>query len=188
MDQFYWGHENFNILLVIHSRFIDCAGDAIGSDVTGGVFRLESRNQEINLGDAVGDSVLIDIEDSKVEGTKQYALHFANHAAMNQLTVRVENTFLGNAQGPAIVGFDQDATTRDVEIDLGGGKAMSGGGNCIVNASNLALEATGYEISAASNWWGSAKGLSQAQLSLTNGMFHASTSLSSTPRACKVAH
>ncbi len=188
MDQFSWGHENFNILRVIHSRFSDCAGDAIGSDVTGGVFRLQSRNQEINLGDAVGDSVLIDIEDSKVEGTKQYALHFANHAAMNQLSVRVENTLLGNAQGPAIVGFDQDATTRDVEIDLGGGKALSGGGNCIVIASNLALEATGYEISAASNWWGSAKGLSQAKLSLTNGMLHASRSLSSPPQACKVRH
>jgi hypothetical protein len=188
MDQFSWGHENFNILRVIHSRISDCAGDAIGSDVTGGVFQLQSRNQEINLGDAVGDSVLIDIEDSKIEGTKQYALHFANHAAMNQLTIRVENTFLGNAQGPAIVGFDQDAATRDVEIDLGGGKAMSGGGNCILGASNLALEVTGYEAFAASNWWGSAKGLSLAKSSLTNGTFHASNSLSSPPPACKAVH
>ena len=63
--------------------------------MTGGCFQLESRNARNQLGDAVGDSVLIDIEDSKMEGTKQYALHFANHATMKQLTVRVENTFLG---------------------------------------------------------------------------------------------
>ena len=186
MDQFSWGHENFNILRVFRSRISDCAGDAIGSDVTGGVFRLQSRSQEIDLGDAVGDSVLIDIESSKIEGTKQYVLHFANHAAMNQLAIRVEDTLLGNAQGPAIVGFDQDAATRDVEIDLGGGKAMSGGGNCILGASSeLALEVTGYEAFAASNWWGSIKGLSQAKSSLTNSTLHAPTWLSAPPSACR---
>jgi hypothetical protein len=102
--------------------------------------------------DGVGDSLWMDIENSTISRTQQYALHFTNQTAMNELQIKIEKTQFSNAQGPAIVAFDQNGSTKHAEIDLGGGGPDSPGANCITGGSNLAIEVTGYDVSAKSNW------------------------------------
>src|SRR5277367_2755043 len=80
MDQYSWGHQTVNNFRMINSRFYDCAGDGIGSDVNGGIYKfsspLDKVAESLDLGDGAGDSLSIDIENSTIKGTRQYALHF----------------------------------------------------------------------------------------------------------------
>jgi hypothetical protein len=174
---------------MINSRFYDCAGDGIGSDVNGGFYRFGSSSDKdakgMDLGDGAGDSLSIDIENSTIEGTQQYALHFTNHVAMSDLTVRVENSRLSGAKGPATIAFDQDGSTQHADIDLGGTGASSPGGNCIIDGTNLAVEVTGYDALARSNWWGRAEGPLAVEISVTDGKLFTPPVLKSRPPACK---
>ena len=74
MDQYSWGHRNVNNLRIINSHFADCRGDGIGSDVTGGTYAYggpEAKSGSMDLGDGEGDAVSIDVESSRIEGTRQ---------------------------------------------------------------------------------------------------------------------
>lgn len=187
MDQYSWGHRNVNNLRIINSRFADCRGDGIGSDVTGGAYtygRPGGKGRSMDLGDGVGDAVSIDVENSSIDGTGQYALHFANHAAMSDLKVRVESSRLSGAKGAAAVAFDQDGSTERVGIDLGGKVGGSSGGNCIVAGAGLAAEVTGYDVLAKSNWWGRAGGPAAGKISVTNGHLDTSPALHARPSSC----
>jgi hypothetical protein len=188
MDQNSWGHQNVNNLRIINSRFYDCAGDGIGSVVTGARITLRDpldTVKTLDFGDGVGDSISIDIENSTVDGTQQYALHFTNHTAMNDLEIRVKSSQLSNVKGPAIVAIDQDAATQHADIDLGGGGADGLSANCIIGASHLAAEVSGYDVFAGSNWWGQVAGPSQTQISVSNGNLYSRPVLRSRPPACK---
>jgi len=189
MDQFSWGHQTVNNLRMINSRFYDCAGDGIGSDVNGGIYSsswsLDKAAKSLDLGDGAGDSLSIDIENSTIEGTQQYALHFTNHVAMGDLSIRVRNSRLSGARGPATIAFDQDGSTQHADIDLGGTGASSPGDNCIIGGTNLAAEVTGYEVNARSNWWGRAAGPSTGEISVTNGQLNSAPVLQSRTSACK---
>lgn len=191
MDQYSWGHQTVNNLRMLNSRFYDCAGDGIGADVNGGIYKFGSSSgaeaKGLDLGDGVGDSLSIDIENSVIEGSQQYALHFTNHVAMNDLAIRVANSRLSGARGPATVAFDQDGTTQHADIDLGGTGAGSPGENCIIGGANLAAEVTGYDVTARSNWWGSAAGPVAAMISVTDGKLHSEPPLNSPPPACRNA-
>jgi hypothetical protein len=187
MDQYSWGHRNVNNLRIIDSRFADCHGDGIGSDVTGGAYaygRLGAKGRSMDLGDGEGDAVSIEVENSRIDGTGQYGLHFANHAAMADLKVRVENSRLSGAMGAAAVAFDQDGSTEHADIDLGGKEGGSSGGNCILAGAGLAAEATGYDVLAKSDWWGRAGGPTARKLSISNGHLHTSPVLRSRPSSC----
>ena len=48
--------------------------------------------------------------------------------------------------------------TTSAQIDLGGGTLGSAGRNCIFGGAIYNLEATGYNVSAEHNWWGTASG------------------------------
>jgi hypothetical protein len=184
MDQYSWGHRNVNNLRVVDSRFSDCYGDGIGSDVTGGTYAYggpEAKSGSMDLGDGEGDAVSIDVESSRIEGTRQYALHFANHAAMSDLKIRVANSRLSGAAGAAVVAVDQDGSTQHADIDLGGKQAP--GQNCIVAGAGLAAEVTGYDVLAKSNWWGRA-GVPGRQVSVTAGQLYASPALRAAPPSC----
>jgi hypothetical protein len=180
MDESSHGHQNVSNFRMIHSHFFDCAGDGIGAIVHGAKLSLPPSlglgTQAIDFGDGVGDSLSIDIEDSTIMGTQQDALHFANQSAMKELTIRVENSQLGDAQGPAVIALDQNGSTDQAEIDLGG--------NCIVRAANLAVEVTGYDASAKSNWWGGADGPLPAKISATDGNLDLAPVLRVPPRVC----
>ena len=187
MDQYSWGHRNVNNLRIINSRFSDCYGDGLGSDVTGGAYaygRPGAKGRSMDLGDGEGDAISIDVENSRVDGTRQYALHFANHAALADLKIRVENSRLSGAKGAAAVAFDQDGSTEHADIDLGGKEGGSSGGNCILAGSGLAAEVTGYDVLAKSDWWGRAGGPAARQVSVTNGHLYTSPALRSRPSSC----
>jgi hypothetical protein len=190
MDQYSWGHQTVNNFRMINSRFYDCAGDGIGSNVTGGVYKMRwapGKDGGMDLGDAVGDSQSIDIENSRIEKTQQYALHFSSHAAMNEVSIRVRNSLFGDAKGPAIVAIDQDASTQHADLDLGGKEPGSAGGNCFVGAANLVAEISGYDVFSRSNWWGRAQGPSADEISVTNGALYTAPVLNSPPPACQAA-
>ncbi|EQD47787.1 hypothetical protein B2A_08297, partial [mine drainage metagenome] len=165
MDQYSWGHRVVNNLRIIDSSFTDCYGDGIGSDVTGGTFvykdttAVGAKLDGMNFGDAAGDAVSIEVQDSSIEDSGQYALHFANHAAMSNLLVRVEDSRLSGAKGAAVVAFDQNGTTRHSHIVLGGKGVRA---NCILGGARLAAEASGYDVSAQRNCGGVPKGPSGA--------------------------
>lgn len=191
MDQYSWGHRNVNNLRIIGSRFSDCYGDGIGSDVTGGAYAYntaEAKTGSMDLGDAEGNAISIEVENSTIEGTRQYALHFANHAALADLKIRVENSRLSGAKGAAVLAVDQDGSTQHADIDLGGGEGGSPGGNCIVGGGILTAEVTGYEVSAKSNWWGRGGGPDPREVSVTDGHLYSSPALRSAPPACRGAH
>jgi hypothetical protein len=187
MDQYSWGHRNVNNLRIINSHFTDCYGDGIGSDVTGGAYSYGKHGalgRSMDLGDGEGDAVSIDVENSSIDGTRQYAMHFANHAAMADLKVRVENSRLSGARGGAAIAFDQDGSTERAGIDLGGKEAGSSGGNCILPGSGLAAEVSGYDVLAKSDWWGRAGGPAARQVAVTNGRLDTSAALQSPPASC----
>jgi hypothetical protein len=168
MDQNSWGHENVNNFRMLNSHFFDCEGDGIGSIVTGAVLTLPANfdgPKTMNFGDGAGNALSIDIENSTISGSRQYAMHFTNHAAMGDLAIRVRNSTLEGAQGPAILAVDQDASTTRSDIDLG--NADSPGNNCVKNASNLLAEISGYNVSAEYNWWGNARGPAPKDISVT---------------------
>jgi hypothetical protein len=150
-----------------NSAFSDCAGDGIGVTVTNAIDTLGSVT--IDLGSGVGDSVLIDVEKSTISNVQQDVFHFTNLDAMNHLAMKVEGSQLSNATGPAIIAFDQDASTDDANIDLGGGTLGSAGGNCIVGAANDYAEVTRYNVFAEGDWWGSPAGPPAAGVSITHG-------------------
>jgi hypothetical protein len=184
MDQYSWGHRNVNNLRIIDSRFSDCYGDGIGSDVTGGVYTYGgalAKSGSMDLGDAEGDAVSIDVENSRIEGTRQYALHFANHAAMADVEIRVEKSRLSGAKGAAVVAVDQDGSTQHADIDLGGKRSGSPGRNCIVGGASLLAEATGYDVVAKSNWWGRVGGPAARDVSVTHGSLLTSPALATAP-------
>ncbi|HEX8754798.1 MAG TPA: hypothetical protein VF745_00555 [Steroidobacteraceae bacterium] len=190
MDQYSWGHRNVNNLRIIDSHFSDCYGDGIGSDVTGGTYTYgsaaagSSKPKGMDLGDGEGDAVSIVVENSSIEGSGQYVMHFANHASMSDLKIRVEDSRLSGAKGAAVVAFDQDGSTEHADIDLGGKGADSLGRNCIVGGADLAAEATGYDVFAKSNWWGRAGGPTAQEISVTNGHIHTEPALRSAPVSC----
>jgi hypothetical protein len=191
MDQYSWGHRNVNNLRVIDSRFSDCYGDGIGSDVTGGVYAYGGRGAKsasMDLGDGAGDSISIDVENSRIDGTRQYALHFANHAALADLDIRVANSRLSGAKGSAVLAVDQDGSTQHASIDLGGERGGSPGGNCIVGGSTRAVEATGYDVFAKSDWWGRPGSPRPQQVTVTNGHLYSAPALRFAPASCGRVH
>ena len=188
MDQYSWGHRNVNNLRIIGSRFSDCYGDGIGSDVTGGAYsygRPGGKSGSMDLGDAAGDAISIDVENSTIAGTRQYALHFANHAAMADLEIRVANSRLSGARGAAVVAIDQDGSTQHSDVDLGGKADRGPGENCIVGGAKLAAEVTGYDVFAISDWWGHVGGPTPQEISVTNGRLHTAPARRSPPPSCR---
>jgi hypothetical protein len=111
-------------------------------------------------------------------------MHFANHAAMSDLKIRVESSRLGGAKGAAVIAFDQDGSTEHADIDLGGKGSDNPGRNCIVGGAALAAEVSGYNVFARSNWWGRAEGPGAQQLSVSNGRLYTQPALRSAPASC----
>jgi hypothetical protein len=177
-----WGHENMNTVHMTNSLFSDCAGDGIGATVTRAIDKLGSVT--IDLGDGAGDSVLIDVEKSTISNVQQDVFHFTNLDAMNQLSIKVEGSQLSNAKGPALIAFDQNASTEDANIDLGGGTLGSTGENCIIGAANDYAEVTGYDVFAEQDWWGSPGGPPAANVSTTHGSLNFLPALASPAASC----
>ena len=184
------GHQNVTYFRMINSRVFDCAGDAVGAVVnTRGVSKLPAAlglgSASLDYGDGVGDSMWIDIENSTIYDTRQYALHFMNQTEMNELHIKIQNSWFRSAQGPAAVAFDQNGTAINSDIDLGSEEPDSPGGNCISGTNTPGLEVTGVDVSAKHNWWGLPSGPLPEQVSATNGTLTLRPALRESPPTCK---
>ncbi len=104
--------------------------------------------------------VSIDIERSRISGSRYYNLWFTEATPLTQLQVRVQDTDLSSTLSGVAVAFDQQPTggTGSYAIDLGGGALGSKGRNCIFGGAIYDLETMGFNVSAAHNWWGTASG------------------------------
>ena len=181
------GHANANNLRIFNSHFIDCGGDAIGTSINGssavqpappgaapGAANPFAQRQ---FGDGIGDFVSIDIENSVVTNPEQYALHVMSEVTIKELNARLENNQFTGARGPALVAFDQNASSERYAIDLSG--------NCMMAGKNPAIEASGYDVTAKSNWWGRPEGPEPSQVSSTDAKIDVSSPLKTPPRGCQ---
>ncbi len=105
-------------------------------------------------------TVSLDIERSRISGSKYYNLWVNNVTPLTELKVRVEDTDLSTSFSGVAVAFDQQTTasTASYQIDLGGGALGSQGRNCIFGGAIYDLEAKSYDVAAERNWWGSPAG------------------------------
>ena len=143
------------------------------------------------LGPACGTGnphlVSIDIERSRISGSKYYNLWFNEVTPLTQLQVRVEDTDLSSSLRGIPVAFDQQPTggTGSYAIDLGGGALGIKGRNCIFGGAIYDLETTGFDVSAAYNWWGTPSGpVSGKVVASRGGSVDSSNWLTQAPSAC----
>jgi hypothetical protein len=131
--------------------------------------------------------VSIDIERSRISGSRYYNLWFTEATPLTQLQVRVQDTDLSSSLSGVAVAFDQQPTggTGSYAIDLGGGALGSKGRNCIFGGAIYDLETTGLDVSAAHNWWGSPAGPDAAKVHASaGGVIDDSNWLTHSPSAC----
>lgn len=148
---------------------------------------IEVTNNHVT-GDGTGNPQLVslDIEHSKITGTRYYGIWFNGLTSLNQLRVKMQDSDLSTAGGVE-AGFDQQPTgsTPSSVIDLGGGELGSRGGNCIYGGTIYDLESTGYPVTAEHDWWGSPAGPAPGSVSSTPpGSIADGQPLRAVPPAC----
>ena len=144
------GANDTTILQMIDSLFTGCDNNGI-----------EVTNNHPS-GDGVGNphTIVLDINNSTINGSRFYNLWVNDVTPLTNLKVRVQDSDLSVSSNGVAVAFDQQSTgaTTSAVIDLGGGALGSDGRNCIFGGAIYDLEATQYNVGAENNWWGSAKG------------------------------
>jgi hypothetical protein len=144
------GANDTTVLLMTDSSFTGC--DNNGIQVTG----------NHASGNGVGDlhTIVINIDNSTINGSRFYNLWVNDLTPLTNLKVRVQDSDLSASSSGVAVAFDQQPTgaTGSAVIDLGGGALGSNGENCIFGGAIYDLEATRYNVAAENNWWGSARG------------------------------
>jgi hypothetical protein len=144
------GANDTTILRMTDSSFTGC--DNNGIEVTGNHV----------TGNGVGDlhTIVLDIDNSAINGSRFYNLWINDLTPLTSLRVRVQDSDLSVSSSGVAVAFDQQPTgaTASAVIDLGGGALGSDGKNCIFGGAIYDLEATRYNVAAENNWWGSARG------------------------------
>jgi len=144
------GANDTTVLLMTDSSFTGC--DNNGIQVTG----------NHASGNGVGDlhTIVINIDNSTINGSRFYNLWVNDLTPLTNLKVRVQDSDLSASSSGVAVAFDQQPTgaTASAVIDLGGGALGSNGENCIFGGAIYDLEATRYNVAAENNWWGSARG------------------------------
>lgn len=132
--------------------------------------------------------VSLDLENSAIINTKYYGIWMNTVTPLQTLQIKAQNTLITHSTNGELVAFDNQPTgsTTSSAIDLGGGSLSSAGGNCLFGAALLTLEATAYNVSANSNWWGTGSGPAPGTISVSPAGYAASTSspLSTEPTYC----
>jgi hypothetical protein len=150
------GANDLTVLKMTNSQFSGCGNNGI--EVT--------NNHTTADGDGFPHTISLDIENSKISGSKYYNLWMNNVTPLTQLRVKVQDTDLSGSTSGVAVGFDQQPTaaTLDFVVDLGGGSLGSIGENCFGGGSIYDFETTGYTVSAMNDWWGQASGPAAGKL------------------------
>lgn len=121
-------------------------------------------NNGITFGSSVANgsgptsSLALDVSGSTITDNRGNNLRIGNVSELEELSVKVQDTDLGDAQGagsatPANASFENLGKTRSAVIDLGGGTLGSTGGNCL-DGGSLSAALVGYDVAARHNWWG----------------------------------
>ncbi len=105
-------------------------------------------------------TIAMDIRNSTSSGAQFYNLWVNVVSPLTHLSVKVQDSDLSVSASGVAAAFDLQptGTTTNYAIDLGGGALGSAGRNCIFGGALYNLEATGYNVSAEHNWWGTASG------------------------------
>jgi hypothetical protein len=130
----------------------------------------------------------LDIEKSRIAGSRYYNLWFNNITPLTMLTAKVDESDLSTSMSGVALAFDQQpsGSTGNYTIDFGGGALGSIGGNCIFGGAIYDLETTGYNISAQQNWWGTQNGPAPGTVFASSGsMVDTSMQLTDRPAACR---
>jgi hypothetical protein len=173
------GAKDVTSLVMRNSAFSGCDNDGI--QVT--------NNYTTSPPNGTGSpkSILIDIDHSKITGSRYYDLWVNNLTPLGTLDVKIQRSDFSDSESGVAVAFDQQATgsTQVANIDLGGGSLGSAGGNCIAGGAIYDLEATRYRVLAEHDWWGAPDGPAPGTTSSTPaGGISTTRALDAPPPAC----
>lgn len=172
------GANDITIFNMVDSSFTGCDNNGI---------EITSNHA---AGNGVGDihTIVVNIDHSRIAGSRFYNLWANNITPLTNLKVRVQDSDLSGSTNGVAVAFDQQptATTASAILDLGGGALGSRGRNCIFDGALLDLEAMRYSVAAEHNWWGVASGPAPGSVMATPSGFIIDTSqpLRHAPSAC----
>jgi hypothetical protein len=173
------GANDTTILQMTNSSFTGCDNNGI-----------EVTNNHPTTGDGTGNPhrIVLVINHSTISGSRYYNLWLNDVTPLTDLSVMVQNSNLSGSQSGIAAAFDMQPTggTTSPRIDLGGGPLGSSGGNCIFGGLIYNLEATGYNVYAEHDWWGSPNGpLAGSVHESTPGFtIFDSSPLTSAPQGC----
>jgi hypothetical protein len=147
-----------------------------------------TNNHPTAQGAGIPALVSLDLENSAIINTKYYGVWMNTVTALQTLNIKAANTLFTTSTSGVLLGFDIQTTgsAASSTIDLGGGSLGSAGNNCILNGSIYDLEATSYNVSANSAWWGQASGPTPGTVSVGPAGFSATTAtpLATEPTFC----
>jgi hypothetical protein len=162
------GANDVTMLVMRDSEFVGCGNNGI--EITNNhCTSPPSRGPGCGEGDP--HTVSIDIERSRISGSRYYNLWMNDVTPLTQLQVRVEDSDLSTSLSGVAVAFDQQPTggTGSYAIDLGGGALGSKGRNCIFGGAIYDLETMGYNVTAENDWWGTPSGPVPGKVVATDG-------------------
>jgi hypothetical protein len=192
------GHANsgYGNTFLIPGNNADCLLAASGG--AGNVVELTIRDSELtdcaNNGLTFGSAVAngegptakleLDIKDTEITGNRGANLRVGNLTGLKMLSVKVERSNLsdahGTGSGAANVAFEEQGSTDQSTIDLGGGPLGSAGLNCAAGGT-LAAHVMGYDVSARNNWWGSPGAPSPGRTVVVGGTLEHGDAMESPP-------
>jgi hypothetical protein len=114
-------------------------------------------NNGITFGSSVSNgsgptaALRLDVRGSVITGNQGNNLRIGNVSELDDLSVRVQDTDLSDADGtgsltPANVSFEDIGSTANAVINISGGNCLDGG--------PLSAALVGYDVTARGNWWG----------------------------------
>lgn len=176
------GANDVTMLVMRDSEFVGCGNNGI--EITNNHC---TSPPSTGPGCGAGDphTVFIDIQRSRISGSRYYNLWMNDVTPLTELLVRVEDTDLSTSLSGVAVAFDQQPTggTGSYVIDLGGGALGSKGRNCI--GAIYDLETKGYNVTAEHDWWGTPSGPVPGKVVATAGGSVDDTNwLTQPPSAC----
>lgn len=121
-------------------------------------------------GDGLPQGLVVDVDHSRIAGNAKLGLQILNSTPLRLLQVSIANSEITRS-GSNGAAFDEaaTATTERAEIDLGGGRLGSAGGNCLTANTKADVEATRYAVEANGNWWGQPGGPADARVARNQG-------------------
>ena len=139
INQFTTGPQATSSLTVSDSSISNCGND--------GIFAFANTPPA-----AAAASAAITVNHTSISAAKNYGLHWVNYGAIGWVRIDMSHDlFVNNTTADAAFDAATGATTQHAAINLG--TSVRTGCNSFLSIP-LALETTGYPVTAQYNWWG----------------------------------